>query len=451
MKRFLSIILLAATVLSVCACAADRLPAVTAPETEPAGSSNACQHRLEISHTTPATCTEAGCIVRLCAQCGEEFAEDIPATGHTFSAASCTQAATCVDCGSTGSGALGHDYVSGTCSRCGHRMPGYEDAPAGCEHEYRLTAQIAPTCTSSGSLSYTCNLCNDVYTDPVAAKGHTYADATCDQAKTCRTCASTDGTALGHSYENGKCSRCGAADPSAPAEVTYTVTVRSDKGKLIEGVTVTVFTDAQTPAAVGKTNSKGVATMELMSAPSYRLVLSNVPAEYSAKESYTFHSTRVNINLTTLPQITAEDHSKANYKVGSVMGDFTLTDTDGNSYTLSELLREKDLVILNFWFVNCGPCKAEFPYFETVHKQYGNVQLLTLNHLDSVDNIKTLRQQMGVTFPMISENIGFRQGFDINAYPTTVFIDKSGKILKIKVGEFRTLEELETMINSYLN
>ena len=105
-------------------------------------------------------------------------------------------------------------------------------------------------------------------------------------------------------------------------------------------------------------------------------------------------------------------------------------------------------MILNFWFVNCGPCKAEFPYFEAINQNYGNVQLLTLNHLDSQKDIVALRDQMGVTFPMIAENIGLKQGFGIQAYPTTVFIAPSGKILKIQVGEFKTQAELESLINS---
>jgi thiol-disulfide isomerase/thioredoxin len=154
--------------------------------------------------------------------------------------------------------------------------------------------------------------------------------------------------------------------------------------------------------------------------------------------------------LSTVSVISPTDHSQANYKVGSTMGDFTLTDTNGNSYNLSQLLKEKDLVILNFWFVNCGPCKAEFPYFEAINEKYDNVQLLTMNHLDSEKDILALREQMGVTFPMISENIGFQQGFGITAYPTTVFIAPNGKILKIKEGDFRNQAELETLIESLL-
>lgn len=303
-------------------------------------------------------------------------------------------------------------------------LPQPDEDPVICQHQYSQTV-VNPTCQASGSITQTCIHCADV------------------QVKFLPT--------LGHDYLDGLCSRCGETDPSVPVEVTYTVTVRSDKGKTIPDVIVSVYTGGDEPAATGITNEKGVATMTLLPAESYTVKLSVIPPGFSCKESYTTTSTRVNINLTTLSYIDPEDHSKANYKVGSTMGDFTLKDTDGNSYTLSKLLQEKKLVILNFWFVNCGPCKAEFPYFEAVHEKYSqDVQLLTLNHLDDIEDIVALRDEMGVTFPMIAENIGFQQGFGIFAYPTTVFIAPSGKILKIQVGEFKTQAQLESLIDSLI-
>lgn len=451
MKRLMSIFLALAMALTLCACGNDgnvtEPSQSSSPTTAPAGS-NACPHTPEIVQLKPATCTEAGLRISACPLCGEEFRDEIPAPGHSFTEASCTAGSVCTVCGLASDNALGHNYKDGLCIHCGDKLP--EDIPADCEHDYSLTGQTAPTCAADGKMEYSCSKCGHTYIQVIASTGHHLTDATCSSPQICTLCQHTQGQPLGHNYLGGECTRCGEADPTAAKEVTYTVTVRSDKGKLIEGVTVSVFTGSDMPAATGVTNAKGVAKMQLMSADSYTIVLSNIPSGLSAKTSYTFRSTTVNINLATVAQITPEDHSKANYKAGSTMGDFTLTDTDGNTYQLSQLLKEKDLVILNFWFVNCGPCKAEFPYFEAFYQKYDNVQLLTLNHLDSEADIKSLRQQMGVTFPMIHETIGFQQGFGITAYPTTVFIDSTGRILKIQVGEFHSLEELENVVASLM-
>ncbi len=42
---------------------------------------------------------------------------------------------------------------------------------------------------------------------------HSFADATCTKPKTCA-CGATEGSALGHSYKNGICTRCSAKDPN---------------------------------------------------------------------------------------------------------------------------------------------------------------------------------------------------------------------------------------------
>ena len=115
----------------------------------------------------------------------------------------------------------------------------------------------------------------------------------CPASDLCRICGETAGDALGHAYQNGICSRCGAADPDFPKEITYTVTVRSDKGSAIEGVIVSVYTGGDTPAASGTTNHKGVATMTLLAADSYTVTLSRIPPGFAAKKSYSFTSTAV--------------------------------------------------------------------------------------------------------------------------------------------------------------
>ena len=48
---------------------------------------------------------------------------------------------------------------------------------------------------------------------------HEFADATCNEPKTCVGCGETEGYALGHEYSDGNCSRCGAEDPNYVREV----------------------------------------------------------------------------------------------------------------------------------------------------------------------------------------------------------------------------------------
>jgi DNA/RNA endonuclease YhcR with UshA esterase domain len=64
---------------------------------------------------------------------------------------------------------------------------------------YKESRQIAAGATAVIVTAHTCT---------------TFDDATCTAAKTCTVCGATEGDALGHTYVDGACSVCGAAEPA---------------------------------------------------------------------------------------------------------------------------------------------------------------------------------------------------------------------------------------------
>ena len=391
-----------------------------------------CDHQMETTVSIDSTCTEGGYAESTCTLCGESLRVNLPAKGHSFTAATCTEPAHCSLCQVAGSPALGHDFVAGQCTRCGTAAPSSPD----CTHSYRVTEQISPTCTAPGTTTYTCSNCSDVYAETLSPAEHRFSDATCVLPRTCSVCSATDGSALGHHYIDYLCSRCSSEDPKKP--VDFTVTIRGKKGATVAGVTVTVYNDEDTtPSGSAVTGSNGKAVVTLVPGSSYRVILSTLPAGYDCRDSYTFRSLTANITLTSIPVIDPADHSQAQYKTGSVMGDFTLTDTDGQTHTLSQLLQNKNAVILNFWYVDCQPCKAEFPYFEEAYGVYGStVQLLTVTPFDSTAAITQLKNDMGLSFPMMRDTVKLREGFGLDSFPTTVVIGKNGIILMMHTGSY---------------
>lgn len=327
---------------------------------------------------------------------------------------------------------------------------------AGCQHEYQQTFTKAATCTAEGYKKFTCRKCGDVVRQPIPVKEHSYKDATCLTAKICTGCSRTEGTALGHSYgEDHRCIRCGVKDPGVTPEsapVDFSVTVRSDEGVTLRGITVTVTTAAGVSGSA-VTDQTGKATIALSAGSSrYTLQLSNVPEGYQVQPSYSFTSDQVTINLKSLPvRSDPNDHSKARYEEGDQMMEFTITDVDGVTYQLSELMKENKLIILDFWYVSCNPCKQEFPHFEAVLEDYGDdVVLLAVDPFYSAEDIRQLRDEMGLSFPVFQDPLGLTDGFRVTSYPTTVFIDSSGKIRRIHRGAFADEAALRKVIELYV-
>jgi len=141
----------------------------------------------------------------------------------------------------------------------------------------------------------------------------------------------------------------------------------------------------------------------------------------------------------------------ASYLLGDSMGDYTLTDIDGKTYTFSEILKEKKAVVLNFWFINCGPCRMEFPYLNEAYDIYkDDLEVIAVNPVgDSEDEIKAFRDEFALTFPVASGESGWQNALHIEGYPTTVVIDRFGKIAFKHTGYLSSTEEFEDIFEFY--
>ena len=145
------------------------------------------------------------------------------------------------------------------------------------------------------------------------------------------------------------------------------------------------------------------------------------------------------------------DLSQQTLAVGDRMYDFTATDMDGNTVTLSESLRDKELVILNFWFANCVFCQREFPAMNEFYAAYGDrVEMLALNPIDADATIRSFRAaNPDLTIPMLSVPRGWANAFSVTGYPTTVVIDKEGTVKAVHVGAMTQVYQWENILNAY--
>lgn len=75
-------------------------------------------------------------------------------------------------------------------------------------HKYVTEEYVTPTCTEKGYRVLKCTHCEDTYKEDIKKYGHCYTTATCTQAEECGRCGKIGEPALGHTEDNGYCSRC---------------------------------------------------------------------------------------------------------------------------------------------------------------------------------------------------------------------------------------------------
>lgn len=139
------------------------------------------------------------------------------------------------------------------------------------------------------------------------------------------------------------------------------------------------------------------------------------------------------------------------FKRGDVFADMSVTTPDGTTYKISELLKEKKAVVINFWYLNCGPCKTEFPYMQEAYEKYkDDIEILALNPYDGTDEtVKEFQQQTGLTFPMAVCDAKWEQYMGLTAYPTTVVIDRYGIVSFKHTGMITETEEFNKLFEFF--
>lgn len=108
------------------------------------------------------------------------------------------------------------------------------------------------------------------------------------------------------------------------------------------------------------------------------------------------------------------------------------------------------VVLLTYWFPGCGPCREEFPHFESVMKKMNSSQVayLGLNVFPSQNEyVLPFLKQSGYSFTPLRDDLKRGKGtLDAQGYPTNYLLDQKGRIVfsnfRIDAENEKTLERM---------
>jgi thiol-disulfide isomerase/thioredoxin len=122
---------------------------------------------------------------------------------------------------------------------------------------------------------------------------------------------------------------------------------------------------------------------------------------------------------------------------GRLAPDFALRGLDSAALRLSDLRGRP--VLINFWATWCGPCRAEMPEIEAASRalQGSGLVVVAVNVQESADKVQEWVSRFGLSFPVVLDDTGgvTRAYRATSALPTSVFVDASGRVAIVHVGQ----------------
>ena len=246
------------------------------------------------------------------------------------------------------------------------------------------------------------------------------------------------------------------SNPTSPSEPVpgdykeYKVYVSTLGGMKLEGISVYIYTDSSMTELqeAGETDAEGFVSFAMPISSTYHVEIQGLPEGYIVEASYPFVDDVANIQVASA---LITDKTMSDFigilNLGDVMYDFTVMAAgyinaegervDSYEIKLSDVLAEKDMVLLNFWYSSCGPCVNEFPYMDKAYQDYmDKAAVIALNPMEDLQTVENFKGSMGLTIDMAASSIwptSFNTG-ENQGYPTSVVIDRYGVICLIEVG-----------------
>jgi thiol-disulfide isomerase/thioredoxin len=132
--------------------------------------------------------------------------------------------------------------------------------------------------------------------------------------------------------------------------------------------------------------------------------------------------------------------------VGKLATNFRLRNLDGQQVALSSY--KGKVVLLDFWATWCGPCRAELPILEKLHREFAakHAAIVTVDVGENAETVGKYVRGEKYTFPVLldqDEEVKWQYGLMV--FPSLVVIDKRGRVTDF-IGGALTEPELRAAL-----
>ena len=116
------------------------------------------------------------------------------------------------------------------------------------------------------------------------------------------------------------------------------------------------------------------------------------------------------------------------FKKGEKFSSFKATDINGNEIDIKAL--QGKIIVMNFWFIDCQPCRLEIPELNELADSFKNnnkVVFIAVG-LDKKSSIEKFLKIFPFKYSIIENGQSIADQYRIGSYPTNVVVDTEQKV-----------------------
>lgn len=133
--------------------------------------------------------------------------------------------------------------------------------------------------------------------------------------------------------------------------------------------------------------------------------------------------------------------------------EFSGTAVDGSTVTNADYA--DSVLVLNFWYAQCGPCRAEAPILEDTFQavEPEGARFLGVNIYDGPEQATSFEEKYGISYPSLLAKedadlkLAFASWTPLQSVPITLVLDRQGRVAARFIGQVESRSILQTVVS----